>query len=233
MTDHWQDNSIASAEVKGDDEIPEDWEAELEEKPKKPVVEEKPKESTKTVSTAKHKTNRKKLNDNEESNKILIKEPDGDYTPEELDEIQKKGELQKEQDKLNMASELVENNDEYHTLDDFNLLTKEEFLNYSFRLHNRLETLSKSEFYTEFIDHFLNGITKSMSIENIKHLQATLQAIYLRKQSEEREKKAKSKTKKQNKPKLTTGRRADYGAFGVEGDQDYDQDNDFDDEDFM
>jgi hypothetical protein len=33
MTDHWQDNSIATALVKDDDdEAPDDWEAELEEK---------------------------------------------------------------------------------------------------------------------------------------------------------------------------------------------------------
>ncbi|CAF1037626.1 unnamed protein product [Rotaria sp. Silwood1] len=231
MTDHWQNHSIASAQVKDDDETPEDWEAVLEEKPEQPKVEEKPKESTKTVTTTKNKINKKKLHDHEESNKVLIKEPDGDYTPEELDNIQKKGELQQEQDKLDMVSELVEKDGEHHTLDDLNLLTKEEFLNYSFRLYNRLETLSKSEFYTDFIDHFINGITKSMSIENIKHLQATLQAIYLRKQSEEREKKAKSKTKKQNKPQLKTGRRADFGAFGDEED-DFEQDADYED-DFM
>ncbi|CAF2425462.1 unnamed protein product [Rotaria sp. Silwood2] len=229
MTDHWQDHSIIAAEVKDDYEAPEDWEAELEEKPEKPQIEEKPKESTKTVTTTKNKTSKKKFNDHEESDKILIKEPDGEYTPEELDNIQKKGELQKEQDKLDMVSELIEKNGEHHTLDDLNLLTREEFLNYSFRLYNRLETLSTSEFYIDFIDHFLNGITKSMSVENIKHLQATLQAIYLRKQSEERERKAKSKTKKQNKPQLKTGRRADYGAFGDEAD-DFEQDVDYDDE---
>lgn len=32
MAEQWQDNSITAAEIKDDDEAPDDWEAELEEK---------------------------------------------------------------------------------------------------------------------------------------------------------------------------------------------------------
>jgi hypothetical protein len=132
-----------------------------------------------------------------------------------------------------MAAELVDKNGQRQSLDDLSLLTRDEFLNYSLRLYNHLEIVSQSEFYPEFIDHFLDGITKSMSIDGVKRLSATLQAIFLRKQSEEREKKAKSKTKKQVKPRLTTGRRTDYGAFGDVGGNDFDEDADYDEEDFI
>lgn len=182
----------------------------------------------KPAAATKSKTTKKKTHEHEK----IIKEPDGDYTPEEMDEILKRREIQVEQDKLDMAAELVESNGEHLSLDHLTLVTKEEFLNYSFRLNHRLEHLSKSEFYPEFVENFINGITKSMSIDGVKRLQATLQAIYLRKQSDEREKKSKSKAKKQAKPQLKTGRRVDYGAFGEE-EQDFDQDVDYDDDDFM
>jgi len=132
-----------------------------------------------------------------------------------------------------MVSELVDKDGEHQSLDNLTLITRDEFLNYSLRLYNHLDVVSKSEFYPEFIDHFLNGITQSMSTEGVKRLSTTLQAITLRKQSEEREKKAKSKTKKQVKPQLKTGRRADFVAFAVEGENDFDEDGDYDDDDFM
>jgi len=132
-----------------------------------------------------------------------------------------------------MVSELVDKDGERQSLDNLTLITRDEFLNYSLRLSNHLGVVSKSEFYPDFIDHFLNGITQSMSTEGVKRLSTTLQAITLRKQSEEREKKAKSKTKKQVKPQLKTGRRADFVAFAVEGENDFDEDGDYDDDDFM
>jgi hypothetical protein len=187
----------------------------------------------KAPTTTKNKASKKKYPDDEQSQKI-VKQPDGDYTPEQLDEIQKKEEIKKEQDKLNMVEELVDKNGERQSLDNLNLLTKDEFLNYSLRLSNHLDILSKSEFYPEFIDNFLDGITKSMGMDGVRRLSATLQAISIRKQSEEREKKLKSKSKnRQAKPKLTTGRRADYGAFAAEGDNDFDEGGDYDEDDFM
>lgn len=130
-----------------------------------------------------------------------------------------------------MAAELIDENGQLRSLDDMNLYTRDEFLNYSLRLSHKLGFVSDSKFFPDFIENFLNGVTNSMSTDGVKRLQATLQAITIRKESEEREKKAKLKPKKHNKPQLRTGRQSDYGAFGDEGD--YDQDNDFDDEDFI
>jgi len=132
-----------------------------------------------------------------------------------------------------MVTELVDEDGQHVSLDNLNLVTRDEFLNYSLHLYNHLAIVSKSEFYPEFIDNLLEGLTKSMSIDGVKRLQATLQAILIRRQSEEREKKSKSKTKKQVKPQLKTGRRTDYGAFGDEEENDFDQDVDYDDDDFM
>ena len=161
-----------------------------------------------------------------------LKEPDRVYTAEELDELRQRAELQKEELKLNMVSDFISATGERHSLDNLNLLTKEEFLDYSFRLYNRLELLSKSEFYPEFLDNLLNGLTKSMSLDGVKRVSTTLNGVLVRKQNEERERK--SKTKKPAKPQLKADRKAEIDSFLGEGiagapdaDQDYDEDNDF------
>ncbi|UJR23459.1 hypothetical protein I4U23_026461 [Adineta vaga] len=221
MSDQWQDETALKAQVVDDDEVLDSWETALEEKPKKSDVEEKPKVTA--------KSSKKKSDDSQKT----IKQPDGDYTPDELDTIKQKEELKAEHDKLNMASDLVDPDGKHRSLDNLDLYTKDEFLNYSTRLYNHLKIVSNSEFYPDFIDNFLQGLAKSMSNEGVQRLSTTLQAITLRKQSDEREKKAKAKTKKQTKPQLRTGRQSDYGAFAVAaGDNDYDND-DYDDEDFM
>lgn len=143
--------------------------------------------------------------------------------------MEKKEELQKEHDKVNMAAELVDKDGPHQSLDNMNLINREEFLNYSLRLSNHLDILGKSEFYPDMVEHFLNGITQSMSADDVKRLTTTLQTITIRKQSEERERKAKAKTKKPAKPQLKTIRRTDFGAFGDDADQDFDPDDDYDD----
>jgi hypothetical protein len=132
-----------------------------------------------------------------------------------------------------MVADLVDPNGQHQSLDNITLITRDEFINYSLRLSSHLNILSKSEFYPEFVDDFLNGLTKSMSVDGVKRLAATSQAALLRKQSEERDRKAKSKAKKPIKPKLTTIRRADFGAFTDAGNNDFDGDGDYDEEDFI
>ena len=162
-----------------------------------------------------------------------LKEPDRVYTAEELEELQKRAELQKEELKLNMASDFVGTSGERHSLDNINLISKDEFFDYSFRLYNRLELLSKSEFYPEFLDNLLTGLTKSMSADGVKRASATLNAIFLRKQNEEREKRPTGKTKKPVKPQLKAERNSEYDSFVGEGitevdnTAEYDEDNDF------
>ena len=132
-----------------------------------------------------------------------------------------------------MASDFIGTSGERHSLDNINLVSKEEFLDYSFRLYNRLELLSKSEFYPEFLDHLLNGLTKSMSVDGMKRISSTLHGILLRKQNEDREKRSKDKPKKTVKPQLKTDRKTEYDSFVGEGittvdnDPEYDEDNDF------
>jgi hypothetical protein len=128
-----------------------------------------------------------------------------------------------------MASELGDKDGKLRSLDDLILCTRDEFLDYSLRLSNHIGHVSNSKFFPDFVEHFLNGITKSMSTEGVKRLSEKLQAITIRKESEEREKRAKSKPKKQYKPQLKAVRPSDYGDAGV---NDYDQDDDFDDDDF-
>ena len=143
--------------------------------------------------------------------------------------MEKKGELQREHEKLNMATELVEKDGPRQSLDNLNLISRDEFLNYSLRLSNHLDVVSKSEFYPDFVEHFLNGITQSMSVDGVKRLASALQVITIRKQGEERERKSKAKTKKQARPQLKAVRQSDYGAFGNDEDHEYEQDDDYDD----
>lgn len=131
-----------------------------------------------------------------------------------------------------MASDFIGTSGEKNSLNNLNLVTKEEFLDYSFRLYNRLEILSKSEYYNEFLDHLLNGLTKSMTADSVKRMHTTLNGILIRKQNEERDKRI-PKTKKPVKPQLKADRKAEYDSFvgegitGVDDDPEYDEDNDF------
>ena len=191
----------------------------------------------KAPPTTKNKASKKKYtgDDHASDDEFLesLKEPDRHYTPEELDELKKRADLHKEELKLNMVSDFVGASGERHSLDNLNLISKEEFTDYSFRLYNRLELLSKSEFYPEFLDHLLNGLTKPLSVDAVKRMSTTLQAILLRKQNEDREKRAKAKVKKTVKPQLKADRRAEFDSFVGEGinsvdvDPEYDEDNDF------
>ncbi|CAF2317016.1 unnamed protein product [Rotaria sp. Silwood2] len=239
MADQWQDSSVSNILIRddNDDDVPDAWEDKLEEKPKKSDVEEKPKAPVKAPSTTKNKQIKKKYTGDERTSddEFLesLKEPDRQYTPEELDELRKRAELQKEEVKLKMATDFIGTGGELHSLDNVNLVTKDEFLDYSFRLYNRLELLSKSEFYKEFLDDLVNGLTKPISLDGVKHMQATLQAISLRKQNEEREKKLKPKAKKTVKPQLVADLRNEMESFVSEGinnvdiNEEYDEDNDF------
>ncbi|CAF1184291.1 unnamed protein product [Rotaria sordida] len=240
MTDQWQDSSITNTLIRDDndnDAVPDAWEDELEEKPKKSDVEEKSKVPVKAPPTTKNKVTKKKYTgDGRTSDEEFLeslKEPDRQYTPEELDELRKRAELQQEELKLKMATDFIGTSGERHSLDNVNLITKDEFLDYSFRLYNRLELLSKSEYYIEFLDDLLNGLTKSMALDNIKHIQSTLQGVLLHKQNDERERKLKTKVKKPVKPQLKADRRNEMDSFvgdginNVDGDEEYDEDNDF------
>ncbi len=203
--------------------------------PKKSEADEKPKVPVKAPPTTKNKLSKKKYvgdDDNDDEFLESLKEPDRVYTAEELDELKKRAELQKEELKLNMASDFIGTGGERHSLDNINLVTKEEFIDYSFRLYNRLELLSKSEFYPEFLDHLLNGLTKSMSVDGVKRLSATVNGIAVRKHNEEREKRI-VKPKKTTKPQLKAERNSEYDSFvgdgitEVENNPEYDEDNDF------
>ena len=162
-----------------------------------------------------------------------LKEPDREYTAEELEELRKRAEIQKEELKLNMVTEFMEGSNQRKSLNDINLKTKEELLDYSFRLYNRLEILSKTEFYTEFIEHLLTGLTKNMTVDGIKRMSNTTQVIFAQKQNEEREKKNKNKPKKAVKTQFNADSKSEYDSFFGEGvtktevEDRYDVDNDF------
>jgi len=200
--------------------------------PKKSDAEEKPKAPAKAPPTTKNKLSKKKYaGDAQNSDEELLeslKEPNRVYTAEELEELRKRADLQKEELKLTMVSDFVSAPGERNSLDNINLVKKEEFLDYSFRLYNRLELLSKSEFYPEFLDNLLTGLTKTMTFEQVKRLSSTLNNISIEKQNEK-----KKIGKKQVKPQLKADRRNDYDSFTGgdimtgQDDHEYDEDNDF------
>lgn len=189
----------------------------------------------KAASSTKTKLSKKKygdeLNDDEDFLQSL-KEPDRVYTAEELDELKKRADLQRDDTNYRMVSDFISAGGE-KSLDNINLVTEEEFRDYSFRLHNRLQLLSKSEHYLGFIEEIISGLTKTMNADQVKRMSNTLQVIYAGKQTEEREKKAKPKTKKVIKPQLNQDKKSDYDSFAGEGivsvevEAEYDEDNDF------
>ncbi|CAF0730813.1 unnamed protein product [Didymodactylos carnosus] len=211
---------------KGDiDDIPDDWEADLEEKPKKPEINTETTQKS-TATTTKNKTKKKQIAG--DSDDDLVREPERIYTADELAEISKRNELSREESKLKMVNEFVSGGDKY-SLDDTNLLTKEDFTNYSFRLYNRLNLLAKSEHYLDFLDKLLFGLSEPLSIDQTRHLTTTLQGIQSKKLSEDRERKFKLKKNKVAKPQLRAERTELelYGGDGVVVGGDDDDDIDF------
>ncbi|UJR25444.1 hypothetical protein I4U23_006791 [Adineta vaga] len=237
MADQWQDSVVSNVQIRDDDDIPDDWENEPEEKPKNVETEDKSKVVVKAPPTTKNRMSKKKfIGDERTSDDELLeslKEPDRQYTAEELEEFNKRSELRKEELKLNMASDFLGASGERNSLDNINLVTKQEFLDYSFRLYNRLDLLSKSEYYQEFLDNLLNGLAQSMPLDNVKRMSTTVQGILSERLQQEREQKAKSKAKKTVKPQLKADRKAEYDSFvgdgitGADVDAEYDEDNDF------
>ncbi|CAF1279977.1 unnamed protein product [Adineta ricciae] len=236
MADQWQDSRISRAQVQDDDDdIPDDWEDEPQEKPKKPEIDDKPKAPTKAPPTTKNKLGKKKYagddHASDEEFRESLREPNRQYTAEELEEFEKRSELRKEELKLNMASDFIGAGGERNSLDNINLVTEEEFRDYSFRLYNRLNLLSKSEHYAEFLDHLLQGLSQSMSLDNVKRMSKTVQGILSEKQKERE--KNKPASKKTLKPQVNDDRRAVYDSFLGDGisagtaDAEYDEDNDF------
>lgn len=190
----------------------------------------------KAAPTTKNKPKKKFAGEDRDSDEELresLREPDRMYTAEELEEFNKRAELRKEELKLNMASDFIGTSGERNSLDNVNLVSKEEFVDYSFRLYNRLNLLSKSEYYQEFLDHLLNGLAQSMSLDGVKRMSTTVQGILTERQKKEREQKGKTNVKKPAKPQLKADRRSDYESFV--GDElasnvveaEYDEDNDF------
>jgi hypothetical protein len=72
-----------------------------------------------------------------------------------------------------------------------------------------------------------------MPLDNVKRMSTTLQTILSRKQTEDREKKSKTKAKKPVKPQLKADRKAEFDSFVGEGisnvdiNAEYDEENDF------
>lgn len=157
--------------------------------------------------------------------KKVVKQPQGDFTPKKLDEMEVKNEIEEEENKLKDAEDLVENNGERISLDNVILTHKEEFDQYARHLVNHLQIVSKAEFYPLLVEQFLEGITKAMSADQVKRLGATLQATLLRKETDERELKNKQKVKKKDKPQLKVDARAPARAART-----YDDDEDYYDE---
>ena len=158
--------------------------------------------------------------------KKVVKQAQGNFTPEKLDEMEVRNEIEEEEAKLKEAEDLVENNGERISLDNVILTNKDEFDHYAHHLVNHLQLVSKAEFYPLLVEQFLEGITKTMSADQVKRLGATLQATLLLKETDERELKNKQKAKKKDKPQLKVDARAPARAARA-----YDDDEDYYDED--
>lgn len=206
--------------------------------PKVDESEEAKKAAAKASTTGKNKASKKKYGGDERNDDQdfleSLKEPNRVYTEEELDDLRKKAELKKEESILMMNQEMFNVSGKEKSLDDINLNTKEDILDYSFRLYNRLSILSKTDYYLEFLDQLLTGLTKDMNIENVKKVTTKLSSIMSEKQSEEREKKNKLKVKKTTKPLMTNDTKSEYDTFlgdaatpAQKPDDAYDMDNDF------
>ena len=111
--------------------------------------------------------------------------------------------------------------DKSSSLDDILLTSSEDFQRYSADLSNRLQSVAHSEFYPDLIEHFLTGITKSLPMDQLRRLNASLQAIVTRKERDERG----SQGKRSKKPQLRDDSRSQKPPGDYDDNYDYDEDD--------
>jgi len=216
-------------EDEDDDDIKDNWDDDDEEEKKEEVKQEpKPVKKKKTIADKikekEEKARQEKLARMEEVK--ILEEDDRDLTPEEqMEEKLRRQRLQEESD-LELAKDAfgVIDIPGQKTIDNFMPSNKDEFLELSSMIVQKLAKLELRSDYQLFLETLIRDCCAGLEAEDIKKISTILNALVNEKQKLNKVAKGKKKTGAASKKTLASGK-------GVKDDMDYDDGyyNEFDD----
>ncbi|XP_050423269.1 eukaryotic translation initiation factor 3 subunit J [Adelges cooleyi] len=209
----------------GEDEeenIKDSWDAEdVEPKKTETKVPEK-KTKSKLEQKIAERERRQKIENDKIRRKFLEAEENSNMTPEEKKLLQQK--LQEEAD-LEVAKEMlgVDEGDE-DSIDRMQPKSKEDFALFEQALQKKIQSVSKSEHYSEFIEELIRNLSVSLSMNDLRKVKATVDNMSIEKMKAEKgDKSKKNKGKAKAKLRLDNSSIQNYDEFSA-----YTVDDDFD-----
>jgi len=219
-----------AGEDEDDDDIKDNWDDDEEEKKEEvkvePVKQKKKKNIAEKIKEKEEKARQEKLARMEELKKM--EEENKELTPEEeMEEKLRRQKLQEESD-LELAKDAFGVSDipGQKTIDNFVPLNKDEFLELSNMIVQKLSKFEARAEYQLFLETLVRDCCAGLEAEDIKKISNNLNILVNEKQKLNKVAKGKKKTGAANKKTLATGK-------GVKDDMDYDDSYYNEYEDFM
>jgi len=154
--------------------------------------------------------------------KFLEAEENSNMTPEEKKLLQQK--LQEEAD-LEVAKEMlgVDESDE-DSIDRMNPKSKEDFIVFEQALQKKIQSFSKSDHYSDFIEELIRNLSVTLSMNDLRKLKASVDNMSTEKMKAEKgDKNKKNKGKGKAKLRLDNSTIPDYNEFSAYTVDDYEE----------
>lgn len=165
---------------------------------------------------------KQKIENEKMRRKFLEAEENSNMTPEEKKLLQQK--LQEEAD-LEVAKEMlgVDENDE-DSIDRMNPKSKEDFVVFEQALQKKIQSFSKSDHYSDFIEELIRNLSVTLSMNDLRKLKASVDNMSAEKlKAEKGDKNKKNKGKGKAKLRLDNSTIPDYNEFSAYTVDDYEE----------
>ncbi|CAH1720808.1 hypothetical protein AGLY_006546 [Aphis glycines] len=209
----------------GEDEeenIKDSWDAEEEETKKVETKVPEKKTKSKLEQKIAERERKQKIENEKMRRKFLEAEENSNMTPEEKKLLQQK--LQEEAD-LEVAKEMlgVDENDE-DSIDRMNPKSKEDFVVFEQALQKKIQSFSKSDHYSDFIEELIRNLSVTLSMNDLRKLKASVDNMSAEKlKAEKGDKNKKNKGKGKAKLRLDNSTIPDYNEFSAYTVDDYEE----------
>nr|BAH70695.1 ACYPI001822 [Acyrthosiphon pisum] len=165
---------------------------------------------------------KQKIENEKMRRKFLEAEENSNMTPEEKKLLQQK--LQEEAD-LEVAKEMlgVDESDE-DSIDRMNPKSKEDFIVFEQALQKKIQSFSKSDHYSDFIEELIRNLSVTLSMNDLRKLKASVDNMSTEKMKAEKgDKNKKNKGKGKAKLRLDNSTIPDYNEFSAYTVDDYEE----------
>lgn len=223
MDDAWSENVDTTASllakriIQDDDDVKDSWEDEDEDipppPPPQPQTSSAPKEAKKsTVLKAKAKT---------KDDAIPVEETTT-LTPQELEEIQRRSDLEHVKDAFGLADE------QKSLFSSYEPSTRDDFKSYCQFLVEQINKHNKKKEYFDFLSELFRSLSLELDSEHVKRYGKELSVLAIEMQKREKENEKQQKLKAPKKPTIAVGKRAMLddiadadGFYGGDDDEDF------------